>query len=298
MLLYGRKLGAFWRFLAGAPLPRPRVESTICRLDSVGGPSTYLQSARGVRITGARGAVGGQARRQKASAIAAARAVEGAGAPSPAAWASPAPSVGEEAARQGPSPPPWTGVSLGNPESETECCPCAAEVGTCEPGRGRPRKSSSETFTLQGSRGEGRGPPRNRVGAIVALPWGRPTAAAPCPQALGTSLAPLEKSKSRRRAALSRPRWGHVSTTGTGDFGPPPRLWVFRGEGGGERPGGQPPTFPGGDRGEGPLSDASPRQTLGTSPLLLVPPPLRNEARGRRSVFAGRWPRGVGDRSG
>ena len=165
MLLYGRKLGAFWRFLAGAPLPRPRVESTICRLDSVGGPSTYLQSARGVRITGARGAVGGQTRRQKASAIAAARAVEGAGAPSPAAWASPAPSVGEEAARQGPSPPPWTGVSLGNPESETECCPCAAEVGTCEPGRGRPRKSSSKTFALEG-RGAG------EEGALRGIAWG------------------------------------------------------------------------------------------------------------------------------
>ena len=105
---------------------------------------------------------------------------EGTGARSPP-WASGAPSLGGgrhcgpffSATLEWSSP--WE-----NPESETECCPCAAEVGRCSPARGRPGWPSTLTLVLVGGGEEGRkGTPRTGVGAVVALAWGSLGARAP-----------------------------------------------------------------------------------------------------------------------
>ena len=107
----------------------------------------------------------------------------------------------------------------------------------------------------------------------------------------------LGNAKSEQSPVLVRSRWGHVSLTGAGVRIHPPPSSISRGP---RRAsvrvvaGGSVAPFPGRRGARAPCPTSPPEN--GSTRFLLAPSLLRDRARQRRAVFAGRLPRGVGRR--
>ena len=119
---------------------------------------------------------------------------------------------------------PWE-----NPESETECCPCASEVGRCSPARGRPGWPSTLTLVLLGGGERKEGHSTDWRGGRRGTCLGEP----------GTRVSAQFPSKIKVAAEGPphlRQSGTHVPTSDTGGRTSAATL-VLQGAGAGERPG-------------------------------------------------------------